>query len=154
MLTSIAAQNNRPDWAPWGAEWRYIYNIGVSNPNNKTYIMTASNDTILAGVSARKLTSRVPDYLNGNDLVFPDQYIHHSGDSIFYFNHDRQRFTLLYNMGAKIGDTIKILEPFYYPDEGDSLIYLEVVDTGSIIVMNERLRTLDERTRTILGILL
>ncbi|MBK8505434.1 MAG: hypothetical protein IPL46_26495 [Saprospiraceae bacterium] len=102
VLTSISAQNSRPEWAPMGAEWRYIYNIGVSNPNNKTFVFTSTKDTVLAGVSARILKSTVPDYQDGFDLVFPDQYIHQSGDSIFYFHQELQAFTLLYYMGAKL----------------------------------------------------
>lgn len=136
------AQPNLPEWAPIGAQWKFIYNIGVSNSKNKAFLLTSTKDTTIAGVTARVLKGVVHDYDNGHDKIFPDEYIHQSGDSVFYYHRELHEFTLLYHMGAKVGDTIKILEPYFYTGQGDSLIRLEVLDTGSITVMSERLRSL------------
>lgn len=101
FLFSISVIINSMDFAPIGAKWYYSQAGIIDLYTYKTIESVA--DTIIEGKTCRKLTeiSR-----NGFAPERSNRYMYSKNDSVFeYYN---RIFYLLYNFGAKKGDSIQI----------------------------------------------
>ena len=120
------------EWAPIGAEWRYIYDpTGFGPSYNYDYTMIRiDKDTIIAGQECRKYM--VYDQPAGEETnIFKDVgYTFERNDSIFYWHQDT--FLLRYDFSANIGDTITIPTPGFsdWPTDVDSFrVVLDSIST-------------------------
>lgn len=113
------------DFAPIGAVW--YYNQGTINPDLNTYKTFESIlDTTINGIDCRKIIES-ERYIEIEKTV--NHYMYEKNDSVFFYA-DNQ-FNLLYDFGAKKGDTI-ILEYF---DTQDGKLKL-IIDSVSTIDIN------------------
>ena len=129
----LTAQNK---WFPIGAEW--YYNLPYSESVN--YVRFESiKDTLIIGKNCRQIK------VTGNAFsgVFYE-YIYQNSDSVFYYNNNE--FSLLYNMSAQKGDTIKVhkqtFKPsnsFFYHDSIKNFEYV-IIKTDSVNISNKWLR--------------
>jgi len=90
--------------------WYHANNGGSSAPNSTLTKIEYDKDTLISGVQGRMLT---------NGLVF-----YSKNDSVFYYNTKQNKFGLLYDFTAKVGDTVTISMP---PNITTSLTSFEIV---------------------------
>lgn len=116
-------------FAPLGAEWHYNKGNGNVPPNSEYYHCKVTNDTVYAGHSARKIEIEHFRYA-GDSVQLPPLFVFDRNDSVFYYNEQHQRYLLLYDFTANVGDTLL----FYIPDTtATDSIFREVVDSISFI---------------------
>ena len=113
----VFGQNNADsvEWAPVGAKWWYNYSVGVSVKTCGTWVMESVGDTIIRSKKCRVLTNE--EHFDGAVRHILNQYIHQTGDSIFYYNAELDTFALLYDFSSKAEDTL-FIEAFSF--SGDS----------------------------------
>lgn len=90
-------------FAPMGARWYYRPHE-LMPKENTLYTFSVTKDTVLDGVLAKELSCA--QWVNGQFQDFPElnQYVYSGLDSVFYYIDNR--WELLFNFGAKPGDTV------------------------------------------------
>ncbi len=97
------------EFAPLGAKWYY------SAPYTGACIKLKSvNDTIIKGLNHRIVEFRFCE----DNFLISREFFHQQGDSIFYYNYYHESMHLLYDFGAKIGDTVIVHKESFKPTEG------------------------------------
>lgn len=129
------AEGQQP-FAPVGAKWHYTETDWRGQEVSYSWLQS-EKDTVVLGQSCRKVVGR------GNICAWKSDYIFDRNDSVFFFNNAMQRFNLLYDFSASIGDSWVI-----YLGHNDS-ISLIVDSIGSIVVDSITLKIL--YTRDIIG---
>lgn len=121
------------EFAPIGAEW--YYNQPSSTNSNYIYLESVK-DTVVHDKSCRIIEV----WLNGLKLI-SREYLRQTNDSVLYFNTNSDSFHLLYNFGAKVGDTITVHKGKFKPtkaffSDNDSIpsFRYKIVSTDSIQV--------------------
>lgn len=141
---SLSAQ----DWPSESSRWVYNYNsVGLSG---QLELMTVG-DTIIDGVTGWHIhRNTVTNWPQQDGTVtttqsgfYPYRIIRSSGDSVFY-RQDGQ-WTLLYDIGAEVGDSwvCHYMESYECPD--DSTV-VEVIETSSIMIDGEERRVIELET--------
>ncbi len=136
QVAGLALAQGAIEWAPLGAVWHYNYSYFGPDRSYSTIEVVA--DTVINGKAGKILRQQVhnPNYEKGvRDLG--RIIVHQDGERVYYWVIDR--FTLLYDFSAKVGDTLKILVP--EPDiYSDSLIFLIVDSIESMSYHGQVLR--------------
>lgn len=121
------AQEN--EFAPLGAEWYFDEQLLVPYVNHGYNHYQVIKDTLINGKAA-KLIIKQEVYPTGI-LAGTDSLYTYEEDSKVYFLINHQ-FELIYDFGAKVGDTIKFSSAFYPCDS----VAPVVVDSIEIITVN------------------
>lgn len=138
-LPGLQGQENSPlEWAPIGAKWWYMYNLGVG-PGETTYTMEVVGDTIIQNISCRVLRQELADFQTGEFVHVIDDFIYQSGDTVFYYSRGLDEFSILYNFDALLFATFAILEPMY-PYSEDSILLVTKQEQDSIIQDNHSIK--------------
>jgi hypothetical protein len=106
LILSIVEMSSQ-EWAPVGAKWYYT----PPGYGNCVYVESVK-DTVVNEQQSKLLGIR---YCYDDQLI-SNEIIQQTGDSI-YFLHDTI-FILLYNLSAKIGDTIEVYQNEFIPIDG------------------------------------
>ena len=130
-MGNIVAQK---EFAPFGAEW-YFSKLEDWNPPYEGYVkFTSVKDTIINDTLAHTI-QRIYYTSHGEIEHWPDDYIHQSGDTIFYFREGK--FRILYNFSLEKGDTMQ----FYYnevnPCGNEEKIGYVIIDSVYIQTIND-----------------
>ena len=100
------------EFAPVGAKWWYVLPCADLNPDCGYSTFESVNDTILLNKNAKIIKYTV------NGVVKPEatQIMYSDSDKIYYYMNNK--FYMLYDFGAKAGDTLKIkLGPQYFTND-------------------------------------
>lgn len=129
------------EWAPVGAKWwyeqTYVSPVG-SSYDIGYYNMEVIGDTIVLGRTCRELSWEE----NGQYCYTCDHrpyYVYSDSGRVYYFNHDDEAFTLLYDMNKGIGESWEVNFFNEYMND-DVTLTMTVIDTMSIWVNGVRLR--------------
>ena len=96
---------SQAEWAPVGAKWYYTapyFDPVFYNGYGSCIYMESVKDSLIGGNSVRLLEIRSCN----EDKFVARAVIRQNGDSIFYSHPETERFYLLYNFSAKVGDSI------------------------------------------------
>lgn len=85
------------------SKWYYANNGGSQPPNSTLRIVQYEKDTVVNDTLSQMLS---------NGLIFYSEK-----DSVFYYNPDQNRFGLLYDYSAEVGDTIELITPAGTPSD-------------------------------------
>lgn len=141
-------------WIDEGAVWHYeLTTIGHSGIIKYEY----TKDTLIDGQNCQVITGtqysigftqQGISYLISESNISP-QYTYASGDTVFYWNHNEEKFFVLYNFGAEVGDTWIIAnEPpsngwSIDPETDNEYSEIEVIATGTIEINSEEYRYIE-----------
>jgi hypothetical protein len=107
-----AFQLNAQSLIDSNAVWHYSGpNGGTVPPNSEYYRYWVEKDTIYQGQQAKKI-ERMHFRYAGDSVSWKPLYLFDRNDSVFYYNDHYQRYILLYDFTANVGDTLR----FYVPD--------------------------------------
>lgn len=128
IITSLPQQSNAQYFAPVGAKWTYTYSLnGFGNPPPYTIeslTIEVTKDTNINNITCRELEIIIPSPLNTLQ-----KYIRSINDSVLIYSPVNNKFNLLYDFTANIGDTLMI----YYDDfDLGSLIDSALVEVDSV----------------------
>ncbi|MCB0688698.1 MAG: hypothetical protein KDC53_19300 [Saprospiraceae bacterium] len=133
ILNITTAQDNK--WAEEGATWHYTQIHPVSGTLIIGYTMLeAVGDTIIHDTLAQVIRHSV--YQEFEPVYRSPIYIHQEGKKVYYFL--KNRFTLLYDLAAEVGDTLEIVAPIY-EFQDDSIMYFRVDSVEEISVVGNQL---------------
>lgn len=127
------------------AVWYYSGPNGGGVPSNSEYYRYwVEKDTTYNGVQAKKI-ERMHFRYAGDSVSWEPLYLFNRNDSVFYYNDHYQRYILLYDFSASVGDTLR----FYVPDTAfvnvfnlpDSTFSLLVDSIGMEVHGNTQLRS-------------
>lgn len=94
------------------AVWYYSGPNGGGAPaNSEYYRYWVEKDTTYHGQQAKKI-ERMHFRYAGDSVSWKPLYLFDRNDSVFYYNEHYQRYILLYDFSANVGDTLR----FYVPD--------------------------------------
>lgn len=143
LLLFITISTNAQVWIDQNANWHYEYfNIASSGYYNIKYVQ----DTIVGGQPCQQIeqTQYVFPYggLPEDTVSFATQYTYVNTDTVFYWRNNQ--FFTLFNFGASIGDQwlIGISDPHAGDFSCQDSSYVEVIDTGSIVINAVNYRTI------------
>ncbi len=149
--TVLSKGQNLPsvEWAPIGATWHYLHD----GPESVTelILMESVKDTIILGMTVRKLTQTLFHDHDGAKEDLGDIFLLQDSNKVYYFVQDS--FHLLYDFDAKVGDTIQILNHprLYYPPEEPSWTFA-IVESVSTIEINGEIRRTQELSPDLMSI--
>ena len=129
-------------WIDSNAKWTFdYYNI----LEHGTWRWEYTNDTIIQGHKCQSIKGTKYRHAgpSGSIIHYGDTYTYTSKDSVFYYNGDR--FFLLYDFGAQIGDTWIVAIDNSIEVCRDTAI-VQVVDTGTILINGNVYRTITLET--------
>ena len=106
IIASISAQS---EFAPIGAEWHYSLDNGYDPPYSNYLYQEAVKDTLISDTLCRKV--HWIRYTNNEDVFSGNEYYFVKSDSLFYYNSLFQRFHLLFDYSASVGDTVHFPAP-------------------------------------------
>ncbi|PWH86006.1 T9SS type A sorting domain-containing protein [Brumimicrobium oceani] len=122
------------NWAPVGATWYFEKNFTNSFDIDYTKI-EVEKDTVVLGLNCSKLLG------NFDGCMWNSQFMYESNDSIYFYHPTNNKFEMLFDFGAAVGDVWKI--PNYTTNFGSGGIdttELLVDSLGIIMVSGENLR--------------
>jgi hypothetical protein len=132
-------------WCDQGAKW--TYNLSIMSSGG-TEIWEYSRDSVIQNrpVQVIEVKTHLFQYnqfgqLYGNIYQGPSKITSTSGDSVFYFDPVKNKFFLLYNFGASVGDEWVVSEEIVTP-ECDSISTVKVISTGDTLINGVLLRTI------------
>lgn len=97
--------DNKPEFAPIGAEWYYSAYVGLDPPQGANYIKhTCTKDSTINGKSVKVIQKTKFTREGSIELGF--EYLLQNGDTIFYWKNDE--FHELYNFSLSKGDSIQL----------------------------------------------
>ena len=108
----IEVKEQQDEWAPIGAKWYYTapyFDPVFTNDGTSCIVMESIKDSSIACLPVRVLELR----RCLNDRYVARAYIRQNRDSIFYYHQKDEKFYLLYNFAAKVGDTITVHESVF-----------------------------------------
>ncbi|MBK8506146.1 MAG: hypothetical protein IPL46_30480 [Saprospiraceae bacterium] len=141
----IGAQNgDSVEWAPQGAKWWYMYNVGLSG-NETTYTMEVVGDTTIQNVRCKILRQELVEFHTGDVVHVTDDFIYQSRDTVFYYSRGLREFSILYNFDTPLNDSFAILEPGD-PYSADSSLLAWKMEQDTIILENQAIRRYTSRS--------
>lgn len=132
-------------WVEQNANWHYDYsNVAYGGFYKMEYVQ----DTIVGGIICQQIETtsyqfgfdQFGDLQLINTIPFPTQFTYTSGDTVFYWN-DNQFFTYL-NFDANIGDQWLIGTTSPAGSVCQDSSFVEVQDTGSVVINSVNYRTI------------
>jgi hypothetical protein len=135
-------------WIDSNAKWTFDY-WNVSEWG--TYTFTYTNDTILIGKECEAIETIKYRYWKDQNAVIHSSVIpcethftYSSGDSVFHFYEGS--FYLLYDFSASVGDKWVIAVDENFPCDDTAIV--KVIQTGTVNINNQELRTITLTTIT------
>ena len=117
------------EWAPIGAEWHYDYELELPFKNHGYTLYKVLKDTIINSQTAR-LIYKQDVYFNGGIAKKDTLYTYEEDSKVYFLINDK--FSLAYDFGAQVGDTIRIDPDFFNCDSISPI----VVDSIKSMVVN------------------
>ncbi len=131
FVTEVTAQK---EFAPLGSEW-YYSKVEDWNPPDEGYVkFTTIKDTTINDKPTR-IIERVYYNSNGETENWTDEYIHQSGDTVFYFRDGE--FRILFNFSLEKGDTMQFYSDDFNPCGSVEKIGFVVIDSLYMQTINE-----------------
>lgn len=148
LLISACGLKAQIEFAPVGAKWYYDYNYFWTSG----YVLIESvSDTIIDGFACRKL-AKSRNYYNSTtkevkQFVLGYEYMTQIDDSVMIYRYGKLR--KLYDLNAKIGDTLIFPGSEREPVQDSSLMYghTVVVGKGTVELGGQTLRYIDLNIR-------
>jgi hypothetical protein len=132
MLSHKVFGQISPLWAPDESIWHYTY---YNRPLGVQYLtLEARGDTVIGDTTARVIIQKVYDQNGVQNSDRPPVYLYQDNKRIYYWV--KNRFTLLYNFEAEVGDTLTIIAPINEFQE-DSVMYFRVDSTATLSIANQ-----------------
>jgi hypothetical protein len=135
LLTIIADCQN---WAPIGAKWTYTQTFASSFAKD-TIVIKSIGDTIIQGKNCK--------ILKKSDVVCDDrpfkEYMYSDSGKVFFYDDLKNRFQMLYNFNAQVGDTYTVfpaISPF--DSIGNDSIVINVDSISTTIINSITLKKL------------
>ncbi len=136
-------------WCESGAKWTYNY---ASISSGGTDIWHYTRDSIIQNrpvqiIEVKKHLFQYNQFgqLYGNVYYGTSHITSTSGDSVFYYDIVKDKFYLLYNFGANVGDEWIVSEESLVT-ECDSISIVKVISTGDTLINGNQLRTITLQT--------
>lgn len=125
VSTSCLAQN----WAENNAVWHYNQ-TDMGPPFNDVFIKFSTiGDTVILGESTKII---VEERITLNDTIANEIFMKSDSNRVYLYDSPSNLFKLLYDFNATTGDTIEVLNRWWYLDSTTTI----VVDSVSIININ------------------
>ncbi|MGB0979010.1 MAG: T9SS type A sorting domain-containing protein [Croceimicrobium sp.] len=123
------------DWFPVGATWHYTERFFFSG-DLEFLTISVEKDTVIQGIACKKMIKNKDLYCMDHERV---EYVYESGDSVFLFVPDFNRFQLVYDLNMSSGDTLNF--PILDNDmNGRELDTIQMrVNSTSFIMVNGRM---------------
>ena len=126
-------------FAPVGAKWTYTHStLGSSGPPFTVRPLTIEviKDTLIIGLACRELEIKL-------DTATRYKYIRSTNDSVLFYSSLNNKFNLLYDFTANIGDTLPIYytgADFYdvFPELDSTWVIVDSIGTKNIFGINYR----------------
>ncbi len=134
LLTGLILPAQNTDFAPVGAKWYYSeLNFALKVV---PHIIESVSKENYQGKWCSKLVS------SSNDIMANPAYIYTENDTVYYFNPASNKFELLYDFRAKVGDSwvMEGLSPFPDPPLPYSSDTIKVDSIGSIVIGGDSLK--------------
>ncbi|MCB0666513.1 MAG: hypothetical protein KDC80_11845 [Saprospiraceae bacterium] len=137
FLSSVhLAAQEAPEWAMEGALWHYTY---LSLPYEVKYLtLEVKGDSLLNDTTCRVLKPRLYGQSGEENTELAPICLRQEGRRIYYWV--KNRFTLLYDFDALVGDTIEIIAPITQYED-DSVMYFRVDSVGEVEIDGKTLRS-------------
>src|SRR5688572_22083361 len=93
------------NFAPLGAKW-YLSQVNWFGPPpivDTAYISESILDTVIDGINCRKV------HIICLCCDEPDTYVYDSNDTVYRYNFDLNRFTVLFNFNLNAGDSMYVV---------------------------------------------
>lgn len=146
LLISLNKIADSQTWIDSNATWHYnleeLSGLGIQGFYKYTY----NEDTIIDGINCQKIACKVYEFYTWPEVVFLDSnsvaeyYTYVSNDTVYYRNNDE--FFVLFDFGASIGDTWIISTTNNGNGFCDDTSMVQVVDTGTVTINSQVLRTI------------
>lgn len=125
VSNSCLAQN----WAENNAVWHYNQ-TDMGPPFNDVFIKFSTiGDTVILGESTKII---VEERITLNDTIANEIFMKSDSNRVYLYDSPSNLFKLLYDFNATTGDTIEVLNRWWYLDSTTTI----VVDSVSIININ------------------
>ncbi len=128
LLLSYQRVSSQNEWAPIGAKWYYALN-SFTNCASYCYenlLYECKKDTVIGKQLCREIQISFYSCV-GDTSYYPSVFTYSKNDSVFYYNYNKGRFSLLYDFSAKKGDTLYFQPPFDIG--GIDTVFTETVDS-------------------------
>ena len=131
LITKVVAQR---EFAPIGAEW-YFSKVEDWNPPEEGFVkFSVIKDTTIVEIPARIIERKY--YTSSGEIErWTNEYIHQSGDTIFYFREGE--FKVLYNFSLSKGDTMAFYADGSNPCNNEDKFGNVIIDSVYIQSINE-----------------
>ena len=142
VLHKVDAQT----WIDSNATWHYNLEELSGLSIQGFYKYSYHEDTIIDGINCQKIACSVYEFYTWPEVVFLDSnsvaeyYTYVSNDTVYYRNNDA--FYVLFDFGASIGDTWIISTTNNGNGFCDDTSTVQVIDTGTVIINSQVLRTI------------
>ena len=146
LLISLNKIADSQTWIDSNATWHYnleeLSGLGIQGFYKYTY----NEDTIIDGINCQKIACKVYEFYTWPEVVFLDSnsvaeyYTYVSNDTVYYRTNDE--FFVLFDFGASIGDTWIISTTNNGNGFCDDTSMVQVVDTGTVTINSQVLRTI------------
>jgi hypothetical protein len=127
IIFAMLKCNAQNEWAPAGAKWTYTETYFFS-PRIDTLTIRSVGDTLIQGHNCKIL--KKSSFIC--DLRSLKEYMYSDNGKVFFYDHSRASFQMLYNFNAAVGDSI-VGYPGEFP-ENDSIT--TIIDSISTITIN------------------
>jgi len=127
MLFALIKGNSQKEWAHGGAKWTYTQTFFFS-PRIDTLTIRAIGDTLIQGHNC-KILKRSFANCDGRPLK---EYMYSDNGKVYFYDHSRASFQMLYNFNAAVADSF-VIYPAEFP-ANDSIV--TIVDSVSTITIN------------------
>lgn len=137
FLMFTASLVNAQNFAPLGAQWYYDSSGGGTTPRFGAYVLyEVDKDTVLAGTACRKVDVSFVSIRGNTSTQRAPLYVYESGDTVFYYHNQLQRFAALYIFNAQQGDTLTFDTPADFPPADTAQkTWRVVVDSVTSVVL-------------------
>jgi len=121
------------------AKWHYSSSAdGLAPFASEYFLYEVAKDTTYQNVLAKKI--EITHYRYAGDTLNRDPlYVYEKNDSVFYYNDQQQKYLLLYDFTASVGDTLL----FPTPDTNsiDSIFRIVIDSIGTDTISNVLVNT-------------
>jgi hypothetical protein len=128
------------EFAPLGSEWYYSEHGGGLAPPNSEYLhLETTIDTVIGTQPVRKIERTYYRY-RGDSIKQEALFVYDRNDTVFIFNQEKEKFTILYIFNGLPGDTLFMDKPPFDPyGDPDTLTetYRLVIDSITLVTFNE-----------------
>ncbi|MGC9342116.1 MAG: T9SS type A sorting domain-containing protein [Bacteroidales bacterium] len=110
LLLAYSVSLFSQEFAPIGSEWYYSEGGGLAPPNSEFLHLETTKDTLVGSQSARIIERTYYRY-SGDTIKKEPLLIYDQNDTVFVFNPEKEKFTILYIFNGEPGDTLFLHKP-------------------------------------------